>query len=84
MAEDRLDVIAHSTALTHAKPEWLRQRLEWFQDQKFGLLLHWGPYSLWDCCESWPLSPGDDWARNDNMECWTSRGKDLARFQRDY
>lgn len=84
MAEDRLDVIAHSTTLTHAKPAWLRQRLEWFQDQKFGLLLHWGPYSLWDCCESWPLSPGDDWARNDNMECWTRRGKDLARFQRDY
>jgi alpha-L-fucosidase len=79
-----LDVIAHTTALAHAKPAWLHERLEWFQDQKFGLLLHWGPYSLWDCCESWPLSPGDDWARNDNMECWTSRGKDLARFQRDY
>ncbi len=84
MAQDRLDVIAHTTALAHAKPAWLQERLEWFQDQKFGLLLHWGPYSLWDCCESWPLSPGDDWARNDNMECWTSRGKDLARFQRDY
>lgn len=84
MAEDRQDVIAHSASLTHEKPDWLTQRLEWFQDQKFGLLLHWGPYALWDCCESWPLSPGDDWARNDNMKCWTSRGKDLARFQADY
>lgn len=84
MAEERLDVIAHTTSIAHEKPEWLRERLEWFQDQKFGLLLHWGPYALWDCCESWPLSPADDWARNDNMVCWTSRGKDLARFQADY
>ena len=80
----RHDVIAYSDPARKGKPEWLRQRLEWFQNQKFGLILHWGPYALWDCCESWPLSPGDGWARNDGMECWTSRGKDLARFQRDY
>jgi alpha-L-fucosidase len=84
VAEERKDVIAHSTAQAHRKPEWLRERLEWFQDQKFGLLLHWGPYSLWDCCESWPLSPGDEWARSDDLDCWNSRGRDLARFQADY
>ncbi len=84
MADLREDVIEYSTGAAQEKPAWLRERLEWFQDQKFGLILHWGPYALWDCCESWPLSPGDEWARNDNMKCWTSRGKDLARFQRDY
>ncbi|AIE84189.1 alpha-L-fucosidase [Fimbriimonas ginsengisoli] len=82
--ETRQDVIAHTDQPLKEKPEWLRERLEWFQDQKFGLILHWGPYALWDCCESWPLSPGDEWARNDGMECWTSRGKDLELFQRDY
>lgn len=81
---ERGDVLEHSQGSAGEKPEWLRERLEWFQDQKFGLILHWGPYALWDCCESWPLSPGDEWARNDNMKCWTSRGKDLAWFQRDY
>jgi alpha-L-fucosidase len=81
---ERLDVIAHSETTAYEKPEWLRERLEWFQDQKFGLILHWAPYALWDCCESWPLSPGDEWARADDMECWTSRGKDLELFQRDY
>ncbi len=84
MSTERQDTIAHSTQIHADKPEWLKNRLEWFQDLKFGLLLHWGPYALWDCCESWPLSPGDDWARNDNMKCWTERGKDLARFQKDY
>ena len=33
----------------------LKRRLEWFQDQKFGLMLHWGPYSQMGCIESWPL-----------------------------
>lgn len=33
----------------------LQQRLEWFQDQKFGLFLHWGAYSQLGCIESWPL-----------------------------
>lgn len=80
----RGDVIGHSASGSAEKPEWLKERLEWFQDQKFGLILHWGIYALWDCCESWPLSPGDPWARNDDMECWTSRGKDLDLFQRDY
>jgi alpha-L-fucosidase len=82
--DTRQDVIAHTEQPLKEKPEWLRERLEWFQDQKFGLILHWAPYAQWDCCESWPLSPGDEWARNDDMECWTSRGKDLKRFQRDY
>lgn len=80
----RKDVIAHQTGVAGPKPGWLKDRLEWFQDQKFGLILHWGIYSLWDCCESWPLSPGDEWARADDMECWTSRGKDLELFQKDY
>jgi len=35
--------------------ERLPLRLEWFQDQKFGLFLHWGIYSQLGCIESWPL-----------------------------
>lgn len=81
---EREDVIRYSDGAAASAPQWLRERLEWFQDLKFGIILHWGPYARWDCCESWPLSPGDEWARNDRMSCWTSRGKSLARFQRDY
>ena len=31
------------------------KRLEWFQDLKFGLFMHWGEYSQLGCIESWPL-----------------------------
>ena len=27
----------------------IQQRLEEWQDLKFGLLMHWGPYSQWGC-----------------------------------
>jgi len=36
------------------------KKLEWFQDMKFGLLMHWGPYSQWGVVESWSLCPEDE------------------------
>lgn len=36
------------------------KKLEWFQDQKFGLMLHWGTYSQWGIVESWSLCPEDE------------------------
>jgi alpha-L-fucosidase len=40
------------------------EKLEWFQDQKLGLLLHWGPYSQWGIVESWSICPEDeDWCK---------------------
>ena len=87
MSEKRGDIFAHSQSedvTLSGYPDWLRKRLNWFEDQKFGLFIHWGIYCRWDCCESWPLVPDDDWARADSMKCWTDRDKDIKRFQRDY
>ncbi|MBB3109680.1 alpha-L-fucosidase [Paenibacillus phyllosphaerae] len=50
------------------KPEdpLLLERLEWFQDQKLGLMMHWGPYSQLGLVESWALSDVDEeWSRNE-------------------
>lgn len=80
----REDVIAHSASSTTQKPEWLQERLRWFKSLEFGIILHWGVYSFWDCCESWPLVPDCDWSRRDEIKCWTERNKDLDLFQRDY
>ncbi|MBT3344926.1 MAG: alpha-L-fucosidase [Gemmatimonadetes bacterium] len=93
MAERRGDIIEQGASESqtegrsdgrHDKPEWLRQRLDWFQDRKFGLFLHWGMYCQWDCCESWPLVEEDTWARPDDMKCWAERGRDYERFCADY
>lgn len=39
--------------------------LEQWKDLKFGLLMHWGPYSQWGVVESWSICPED--------EGWTQR-----------
>ncbi|HOD84193.1 MAG: Alpha-L-fucosidase [Planctomycetes bacterium ADurb.Bin126] len=62
----------------------LKQRLEWFQDLKFGFMMHWGIYSQWGCIESWPLVEVDKWARPDDLPAWVQRGKDIERFKKDY
>jgi alpha-L-fucosidase len=80
----REDVIAFSKAGSEARPQWLEERLRWFQAMKFGIIVHWGIYSFWDCCESWPLVPDDDWARQGDLKCWAERNRDIDLFQRDY
>lgn len=43
------------------------QKLEQWQNLKFGLMMHWGPYSQWGVTESWTIC-SEDWIhrRNDN------------------
>lgn len=41
----------------------VQQKLDQWQDLKFGLLMHWGPYSQWGIVESWSICPEDlSWA----------------------
>lgn len=52
------------------------QKLEWFQDQKLALMMHWGPYSQLGIVESWALSDADaEWSR----DCidWEVSGKEF-------
>ena len=37
----------------------VKEKLEKWQDLKFGLLMHWGTYSQWGIVESWSLCPED-------------------------
>ncbi len=65
--------------VTPKEPE-VRERLEWFKDQKLALMMHWGLYSTIGIRESWPLSDADaKWSR-DNVD-WT---KDAEEFKRQY
>jgi len=53
------------------------RKLEWFQDLKFGLMMHWGPYSQWGVVESWTLCSED--------EPWCSRSlPDYCEYKRRY
>lgn len=59
--------------------EMLKERLEWFQDMKLGVIMHWGLYSEAGIVESWQLSEEDEWARE--PIAWRD---DVKELQRDY
>ena len=45
------------------------QQLEKWQNVKFGLLMHWGPYSQWGVVESWSICAEDEpWCRRKNPD----------------
>jgi len=53
------------------------KKLDWWQDVKFGLLMHWGPYSQWGVVESWSICPED--------EGWCARSiPDYNEYKRRY
>lgn len=53
------------------------EKLEKWQDLKFGLLMHWGPYSQWGVVESWSICSEDEpWCRR--------KSEDYVQYKKDY
>jgi alpha-L-fucosidase len=47
----------------------IQERIEQWKDIKFGLLMHWGPYSQWGIVESWSICPEDEgWCVPDTVK----------------
>ncbi|MBO7237471.1 MAG: alpha-L-fucosidase, partial [Kiritimatiellae bacterium] len=65
----------------HPTDPVIKERLEWFMDQKLALMMHFGLYSVGGVRESWPLSDedGHKWSRSDVD--WT---KDDETFKKWY
>lgn len=60
------------------KDNQVQQKLETWQDQKFGVLICWGTYTQWGIVESWAMCSED--------EGWCARpeGYTYENFKRDY
>lgn len=57
------------------------EKLEEWQNIKFGLLMHWGAYSQWGIVESWSLCPEDyGWCRRTKGET----PKDYFQYKKEY
>ncbi|MGG4032301.1 alpha-L-fucosidase [Paenibacillus cisolokensis] len=85
MAGKQDQVVEHGVHNYSAEEEWVKpenplllERLEWFKDQKLGLMMHWGPYSQLGIVESWALSDKDaEWSR-DGID-WDVDAEELKR-----
>ena len=57
------------------------EKLDEWQDKKFGLLMHWGAYSQWGIVESWSLCPEDyGWCERTKGE----NSKDYFEYKKEY
>src|SRR6187397_951324 len=56
----------HPQTSTYIWPEdeMVKERLEKWRDQKFGMIIHWGVYAVPGMIESWALS-GEPWVKRD-------------------
>lgn len=53
------------------------EKLDEWQDLKFGLLMHWGPYSQWGIVESWSICAEDEpWCRR--------KTEDYEEYKKEY
>lgn len=72
----------YSAVDTYVKPTdpAVLEKLEWFQDQKLALMIHWGIYCQLGIVASWALSDKDaDWSRH--QVNWTD---DREKFKEQY
>ncbi len=69
------------------KPEsdpGILKKLEQWKDLKFGLLMHWGPYSQWGIVESWSLcSEDEDWCRR-KMKNYVDYCKEYVKLKNTF
>jgi len=59
-------------------------KLQWFEDLKFGLFVHWSFVTQWGCENSSPLYPERhrDHELREYVKQWHECGKDMARFEK--
>ena len=61
-AQDREDVVKQADGYQWPTDEAVLQKLDRWQDLKFGVLMHWGIYSVPGIIESWSIC-NEDWIR---------------------
>jgi alpha-L-fucosidase len=69
------------TPYTWPTDQKVLDKLEDWQDLKFGLLMHWGTYSQWGIVESWSICPEDyGWCRREKG----TNPKDYFTYKKEY
>ena len=72
-----------STEYEWPTDEAVKQKLEKWQDQKFGIILHWGLYAVPGMIESWALC-SEDWIERDSTTSYNDFKKWYWGLQKDF
>lgn len=58
----------------------VKEKLAEWQERRFGLFMHWGPYCQWGVIESWTLCPEDE----PFISRGAAQGKDYFEYKKTY
>ncbi|WP_412465921.1 alpha-L-fucosidase [Pedobacter sp. KLB.chiD] len=61
----RNDILKESTKYEWPEDPLVKEKLEHWQDQKFGMIIHWGIYAVPGIIESWSIC-SEDWIERDS------------------
>ncbi|SER40192.1 alpha-L-fucosidase [Pedobacter rhizosphaerae] len=61
----RNDIVKESTKYEWPKDDAVKKKLDHWQDQKFGMIIHWGLYAVPGIIESWSIC-SEDWIDRDS------------------
>lgn len=59
-AQERNDIMQQSTTYEWPKDQLVKEKLDQWQDKKFGMIIHWGLYAVPGIIESWSIC-SEDW-----------------------
>ncbi len=79
---------SHPTIICFQEYQWptdslVKQKLDKWQDQKFGMIIHWGLYAVPGIIESWSLC-SEDWVRRDSNSYYGDYKKWYWVLQKDF
>lgn len=88
ISEDECQLVVNKALQIFGSRRQEKELLEWWQDLKFGLMMHWGTYSQWGIVESWSICPEDEgWCQRrgpygSNYFAYVTAYEDLRKTQR--
>ncbi|MFW0717282.1 alpha-L-fucosidase [Pedobacter sp. N23S346] len=64
-AQERNDIVKESTKYEWPTDPLVKEKLDTWQDKKFGMIIHWGLYAVPGIIESWSIC-SEDWIERDS------------------
>ncbi len=83
VAEAQQNVHQQSTVYEYPKDSLVKAKLEKWQDQKFGMIIHWGVYAVPGIIESWSIC-SEDWIERDSTMSYDDYKKWYFGLSREF
>lgn len=82
-AQERNDIVKQSSTYEWPKDPLVREKLNQWQDKKFGMIIHWGLYAVPGIIESWSIC-SEDWIERDSTIAYEDYKKWYWDFSKQF